>query len=113
MEKVQTAERFNECIANEGSTVAVFKTSWCTDCHYIEPFMPELEQSYSDIQFIEVDAEALLDIAQSYHIMGIPSFVAFKGGKETIRFVNKLRKTKPEIEQFLDRALEVSSALGK
>ncbi|WP_195575752.1 thioredoxin family protein [Paenibacillus sp. 1001270B_150601_E10] len=112
MEKVQTSERFNEIIAGQGNTVAIFKTSWCSDCHYIEPFMPELEERYSNIQFIEVDAEALVDIAQDYHIMGIPSFVAFKGGKETIRFVNKLRKTKPEIEQFLDRSLEVSQALG-
>ncbi|MGG4394397.1 thioredoxin family protein [Paenibacillus thiaminolyticus] len=112
MEKVQTVERFKEIIAQPLTTIAVFKTSWCPDCHFIDPFMPELEAQYEGkAVFFEVDAEALVDVAQQYHILGIPSFVAFKSSKETIRFVNKLRKTRPEIEQFTDRAIAVSEAV--
>lgn len=33
--------------------------------------------------------------------MGIPSFVVIEDGKETGRLVNKLRKTKTEIDAFL------------
>lgn len=40
MEKVQTVERFKEIIAQPLTTIAVFKTSWCPDCHFIDPFMP-------------------------------------------------------------------------
>ncbi|GAV14499.1 thioredoxin family protein [Paenibacillus sp. MER 180] len=112
MERIETVERFNEIIAQEEPVVAVFKTSWCPDCHFIDPFMPELETNYAGkVTFVEIDSEKLLDVAQQYHILGIPSFVAFKGGKETIRFVNKLRKTRPEIEQFVDRAIAVSAAV--
>lgn len=112
MERIETVERFNEIIAQEEPVVAIFKTSWCPDCHFIDPFMPELETNYAGkVTFVEIDSEKLLDVAQQYHILGIPSFVAFKSGKETIRFVNKLRKTRPEIEQFVDRAIAVSAAV--
>ncbi|MCE5171511.1 thioredoxin family protein [Paenibacillus profundus] len=112
MEKIQAVERFQEVIAQSQTIIAVFKTSWCPDCHFIDPFMPELEAQFEGkATFVEVDAEQLLDVAQEHHILGIPSFVAFKDGKETIRFVNKLRKTRPEIEQFVERALAVSEAV--
>ncbi|UHA74615.1 thioredoxin family protein [Paenibacillus sp. 481] len=112
MEKVQTVARFQEVIAQSTTVVTVFKTSWCPDCHFIDPFMPELEAHYAGTAtFYEIDAESLVDVAQEYNVMGIPSFVAFHNGKETIRFVNKLRKTRPEIEQFVDRAIAVSDAL--
>ncbi|WP_028594042.1 thioredoxin family protein [Paenibacillus assamensis] len=112
MEKVSKTERFNEVIAQEGTTIAVFKTSWCPDCHFIDPFMPEVVQTYDKATFIEVDAEALQDVASEYNIMGIPSFVAYKNGKETIRFVNKLRKSRTEIEEFVQRAIAVAEALN-
>lgn len=111
MEKVQTEERFEALIHEPGITIAVFKTTWCGDCHFIDPFMPEIESAYPEATFIEVDAEELLPVAERNHILGIPSFVAFKDGKELIRFVNKLRKTRPEIEQFVERAIAVGHAV--
>lgn len=112
MEKVRTEERFEALIQESGITIAVFKTTWCGDCHYIEPFMPEIEAAYPEVTFIEVDAEELLPVAERNHILGIPSFVAYKGGKEVVRFVNKLRKTRVEIEQFVERATAVGNALN-
>lgn len=112
MEKIGTVKRFNQVIAQNEPVVAVFKTSWCPDCHFIDCFMLEIEANYAGkATFVEIDSEKLLDVAQKYHILGIPSFVAFKSGKETIRFVSKLRKTRSEIEQFVDRAIAVSVAV--
>ncbi|MGZ9585357.1 thioredoxin family protein [Paenibacillus marinisediminis] len=111
MEKIQSEERFEAIIHEPALTIAVFKTTWCPDCHFIDPFMPDIESANPEVTFIEVDAEALLSVAERNHILGIPSFVAFKGGKEVIRFVNKLRKTRPEIEQFVERAIAVSNAM--
>ena len=34
-------------------------------------------------------------------VFGIPSFIAFKDGKEIGRFVNKDRKTKQQVEDFI------------
>ncbi|CDN42179.1 MULTISPECIES: co-chaperone YbbN [Paenibacillus] len=112
MRKVTTDEQFRETVASSGVTVAVFKTTWCPDCHFIDPFMPEIEQNYAGrIEFIEIDRDDLPELCSELNILGIPSFIAFREGKEVIRFVSKLRKSRDEIEQFLGRAIEVSAAL--
>lgn len=114
MKKVSTEQEFRSIIEEPGTTIAVFKAVWCKDCHFIEPFMPELEAQYKEsIRFIEVDRDELPDMCSELNILGIPSFIAFSNGQELIRFVSKLRKTKEEIMQFLDRAVEVSAALNK
>ncbi len=114
MEKIQSEAAFHEEIASAKPTVAVFKASWCPDCRFIEPFMPEVEEAYADrLRFIEVDRDEFADLCDRYNVLGIPSFIAFRQGEELIRFVSKLRKTREEIEQFLDRAVEVAKAMAK
>ena len=114
MEKVTTEERFREIVGGSKPTVAVFKTTWCKDCHFIEPFMPQIEEAYQDrLQFIHIDRDDMPDLCSELNILGIPSFIVFREGQELIRFVNKLRKTRDEIEEFLNRAVEVANALSK
>mgnify|MGYP001278390640 CR=1 FL=1 len=114
MNKLSTEEEFRSAVSGESLTIAVFKTTWCKDCHFINPFMPDLERQYEgQVRFVEIDRDELPDLCSELNILGIPSFIAFRGGKELIRFVSKLRKTREEIEQFVDRAIEVSEALAQ
>ncbi|OLN32988.1 thioredoxin family protein [Desulfosporosinus metallidurans] len=107
MEKVKTQQTFHERINSAKLTVAVFKTTWCKDCHYINHFMPEVETVYADrLQFLAVDRDDLPELCEQYNILGIPSFIAFREGKELERFVSTLRKTRDEIEQFLNSSLQ-------
>lgn len=113
MEPVKTEADFNVRIAAAKPVVAVFKTAWCKDCHYIEPFIPDVESKYADrLTFVVVDRDELPELCEQYNILGIPSFIVFREGKELTRFVNKLRKTREEIEQFLDRSIQVADALN-
>jgi thioredoxin-like negative regulator of GroEL len=113
MKKLTTDAQFRETIANEGLTIAVFKTTWCKDCHFIDPFMPELERQYEQkVTFVVLDRDDLPDLCSELNILGIPSFIAFREGKELVRFVSKLRKSREEIEGFVDRAIQVSEALN-
>ncbi|GFH43457.1 thiol reductase thioredoxin [Lactococcus hodotermopsidis] len=84
-----------------GKNVFFFTADWCGDCRFIKPAMPEIEKSHPEYTFIEVDRDVYLDVAVEWGIMGIPSFVVIENGKETERLVNKLRKTKDEINEFL------------
>jgi thioredoxin-like negative regulator of GroEL len=114
MEKIHSESTFEQRITSQKPTIAVFKATWCKDCHYIEPFMPSIIEAYSDrLNFIELDRDEVPDLCEKLNILGIPSFIAFREGQELIRFVSKLRKTREEIEQFLDRAIEVAKALQK
>ncbi|MFS1125957.1 thioredoxin family protein, partial [Enterococcus faecalis] len=79
---------------------------WCGDCRFIKPQMPEIENDFSDWQFIEVDRDKYIDVAAEWNIFGIPSFVVIQDGKELGRLVNKDRKTKQEIESFLESVIK-------
>ncbi|KAA9008622.1 thioredoxin family protein [Paenibacillus spiritus] len=114
MKAIQSPEEFRSAIVSPRLTIVVFKADWCGDCKFIDPFMPEVEAAYADkLTLVEVDVEAVGDVSQEQNILGIPSFVAYTEGRELVRFVNKLRKSREEIESFLDRAVEVYEAVEK
>ena len=81
----------------EGKTMLFFTADWCG----IKPDMPEIEASFPEYTFVQVDRDVFIDICQKWEILGIPSFVAIKDGKELGRFVSKDRKTKEEIMTFI------------
>lgn len=114
MEKLTTEQQFQEIISSNKPTIAVFKAVWCKDCHFIDPFMPDLEASYAEqVTFVHIDRDELPDLCDQYRILGIPSFITFVNGQEVTRFVSKLRKTREEIEQFVDQSLAVANELKK
>lgn len=66
--------------------------------------MPEIETENPEFRFVEVDRDEYMDLAIEWGIMGIPSFVVIEDGQEKARLVNKLRKTKEEVNTFLASA---------
>lgn len=94
-------DQLTETIGN-GKVVLFFTADWCPDCRFIKPAMPEIEQDFSDYTFYEVDRDENIDLAAELNVFGIPSFIVYDNGKEIGRFVNKDRKTKQQVEDFLN-----------
>ncbi|MCM3634393.1 MULTISPECIES: thioredoxin family protein [Paenibacillus] len=112
MIRITNDAQFHDLVGRDKLTIVVFKTTWCGDCHYINPFMPDVVQQYEGkATFYEVDRDELPDLCIELNILGIPSFIAYKDGKEIARFVSKLRKTREEIEQFVNRTIEMAELL--
>jgi thiol-disulfide isomerase/thioredoxin len=101
MRKLETMEEFHE-LKNNGKHVFMFSADWCPDCRIIEPILPEIESEYREYTFIYVDRDQFIDICIEHDIFGIPSFLGYENGKETGRFVSKDRKTKEEIQEFMN-----------
>jgi thiol-disulfide isomerase/thioredoxin len=101
MRKLETMEEFHE-LKNSGKHVFMFSADWCPDCRVIEPVLPEIESEFSDYTFLYVDRDQFIDICIEHDIFGIPSFLAYHDGQETGRFVSKDRKTKEEIQKFMN-----------
>ena len=91
----------SQLINQDKVSVLVFSANWCSDCRFIEPFMPKLIEKYNNYTFYYVNRDENIELAQKLMVMGIPSFVAVGKGKELGRFVSRLRKTEAEIDQFL------------
>lgn len=96
-------EELAQIIEKPEKIILFFTADWCPDCQFIYPVMPEIEAENADFTFIRVNRDNFMEVAQEWNIFGIPSFVVLENGKEIGRLVNKLRKTKAEINDFLAR----------
>ncbi|WP_044340699.1 thioredoxin family protein [Rossellomorea aquimaris] len=101
MRKLESVEEFHQLKEN-GKHVFMFSADWCPDCRVIEPVLPEIESQYSEYTFLYVDRDQFIDLCIELDIFGIPSFLAYGDGRELGRFVNKDRKTKEQIENFMN-----------
>ena len=100
MENLTSLEQF-EKLKQEKRVVFKFTADWCPNCHFIDPFMGEVEEEFPDFTFLSVDRDKFIDLCSELNILGIPSFVAYDHGAEIGRFVSKDRKKREEIESFL------------
>jgi thiol-disulfide isomerase/thioredoxin len=100
MKKLESMDQFEQ-MKNEGQHIFMFSADWCPDCRVIEPILPEVEEKFSDYTFVYVDRDEYIDLCGQLDIFGIPSFIAFRDGEESGRFVSKDRKTQEEIENFI------------
>ncbi|MCO6528024.1 MAG: thioredoxin family protein [Lactobacillus sp.] len=88
-------------ITKSGRVILEFSADWCPDCRFLDQFLPVIEKDFADSKFYQIDRDGAVDLAKEMDIMGIPSFVVYQDGQEIGRLVNKDRKTKEEVENFL------------
>lgn len=100
MKQLSSVEEYNQ-LKDQGKHIFLFTADWCPDCRVIEPVLPEIEQKFSEYEFLSVDRDKFIDLCAELDIFGIPSFVAYENGEELGRFVSKNRKTQKEIEDFI------------
>ncbi|MGT2907951.1 thioredoxin family protein [Streptococcus dentiloxodontae] len=94
-------EEIASYIEKPEKTVFFFTADWCPDCQFIYPALPEIETENPDFTFIRINRDDFMAMAKQWNIFGIPSFVVIENGQELGRLVNKLRKSKEEINSFL------------
>ena len=94
-------EELANLVEQDGKKVFLFVADWCGDCRYIYPSLPEIEEANPEFTFVIVDRDQYMDLAKLWDVYGIPSLVVLDKGKEIGRFVNRERKTKDQINEFL------------
>lgn len=99
--KINDLESYKEAI--QGKSMLVFSTTWCPDCHFLKTFIDDLVAQNPEWTFYYIDRDEMVDLCIELEIMGIPSFVAYQNGQEVGRYVNKLRKTQQQIQEFIDK----------
>ena len=94
-------EELASLVEKDGKKVFLFVADWCGDCRDIYPALPEIEESNPEFTFIRVDRDQYMDLAKLWDVYGIPSLVVLEKDKEIGRFVNRDRKSKQQINDFL------------
>lgn len=69
-----------------------FWAPWCGPCKIMDPILDELEKEFGEkVEFEKVNVDES-DLSQKYGVMGIPTFVVEKDGKEVGRKVGVTAK---------------------
>ena len=70
-----------------------FWAEWCGPCRMVAPFVEELARDYAGkVVVAKMDTDANPQTPMKYGIMGIPTLIIFKDGKEAERIVGAVPK---------------------
>lgn len=70
-----------------------FWAEWCGPCRMIAPIVEELARDYAGkVVVAKMDTDANPQTPMKYGIMGIPTLIIFKDGKEADRIVGAVPK---------------------
>jgi len=81
---IESEEQFNEIINGDKPVLVDFYAEWCGPCKMMGPILEDMAQNYKSIgkaEIIKVDIDTLRNLAISYDIMSVPTFIFFKSGQ--------------------------------
>lgn len=87
----------------------MFTANWCPDCQVLKAVLPGLESEFDGrFVFASIDRDKFPGLVEEYDILGIPSFITFHKGKRTGTFISRLRKTRQQIVEYLEKSYKNS-----
>jgi thioredoxin 1 len=83
MNQTEFQQKINQ---SEKPVIVDFWAPWCGPCRVTKPILENLAQEFSStIEFLPVNADESGEVVRQFRILGIPTVMAFQGGKVTAR----------------------------
>jgi len=94
MAKQITDAQFNDEIQSDTLTLVDLWADWCMPCKMVSPVLDELANDYGDkIKVIKLNVDENQVTPTKFGVMGIPTILFFKNGKEVDRVVGAAPKS--------------------
>lgn len=83
METILNNNNFEaEVLNSTGYYLVDFWADWCGPCKMLAPVFEELSEELTDVNFVKVDIDQSMDLAQKFRIVSVPTMKIFKNGEE-------------------------------
>ena len=76
-----------------------FTADWCGPCKKVRPIVEEIIRDQSEISFQIIDVDSEIELAKTFTIQSIPTFILLEDGKEISRTTGA--QTKKQLESFM------------
>lgn len=89
----------------DGVVFVDFYADWCGPCKMTSPIIDELSEDdkYKDVKFVKVNVDENQELAGSFNVFSIPTFISFNKGEVVGQFAGARDKSGFEAE--LQRAM--------
>ncbi|WP_455538195.1 thioredoxin [Terrisporobacter sp.] len=101
---VNTNEFINKVENKKGAVVVDFFATWCGPCKMLSPVYDSLgEEMKEKADFLKVDIDQSIELAQKFSVATVPTVIVFKDGKEMDRLVGFIPKNtlQEKVEKYL------------
>jgi thioredoxin 1 len=89
-----TASELNELLSHEGVVLADFSATWCPPCRAMAPVVERLAARFAGrAGVVKVDVDQAGELASTYGVRGVPTFLLFANGQVVERVVGATSET--------------------
>jgi thioredoxin 1 len=94
---IRSKNELLSCLNQHSRCIIKFTAAWCGPCRVIKPFVEELAKANPDICFLSVDVEECDEIAESFQVQAMPTFVGVVNKTEISRFSGAMKAKVEEL----------------
>lgn len=80
-------------------TILYFTADWCQPCKKVKPIVEELNREYFPGMFQIIDVDIEKEMAKSFELKSVPTFILFENNNEINRLVGA--QTKQSLLEFI------------
>jgi thioredoxin 1 len=81
-------------------SILYFTADWCQPCKKVKPIVEELNREYFPGIFQIVDVDIENEMAKTFEIRSVPTFILFEDGKEINKIIGS--QTKQSLLEFIE-----------
>jgi len=71
-----------------------FYAPWCGPCRQMAPVLEEIARDYAGrLKVVKVNVDEAQETAVRWRVLGVPTFILFKGGEESYRRTGAVPRT--------------------
>ena len=74
-------------IKDNNKVVVDFFADWCGPCKIAAPIFEQMQKENPDMKFYKVNVDEADDIAETYQVASLPTFLTFYYGKQKDKLV--------------------------